>query len=175
MLLKSIIALLFVSTSTITTNLASADKLSRLWCNCAGRDMYGTVSEYHYHSDRLKKDISLFATCRFAPEFESPRQQCNAMAFRDRKHCKKDAQGTQLCYDRKYFGTDTVSLDGKKTKLKHRNWDEMVVMDCTDKCREYFPNQWHLSGACNVTIGGIAIRLSKNTCHFDRFEKLKVL
>ncbi|MCJ1360986.1 hypothetical protein MMC16_000081 [Acarospora aff. strigata] len=176
MKISSTLALVFVSTFTVHNNLVGADSLTRLWCQCSGRDIYGFANEYVYHSDRLRKDIHLYNTCRTAPDARGERQHCNTMALRLPKVCKKDKDKTELCYDRNYWGTDTVSLDGKKTTLKHnKGYKKHEVLDCTATCRKYWPEAVRLSSNCNYTSIGTVIPLSKNACEFDTFTDLKRL
>jgi hypothetical protein len=169
--------LLLISTPTIHHHhLVGADTLTRLWCECSGRDIFGTVSEYRYHSDRLKADFHLGRTCGTAPEAEGIRQHCDGMAFRLPKLCKKFA-GTkhEVCYDRNFWTTDTVSLDGRTTVLKHHNYKQQVLNDCTQTCRQYWPDAVRMSAHCNYTAAGVTVPLSKNFCEFDTFTKLPKL
>jgi len=176
MLFKLLLALLFISTSTIHHHLVGADTLTRLWCQCSGRDIYGTVNEYKYHSDRLNQDFHLARTCGTAPEAEGIRQHCNDMALRLPKVCKKfDGNKHEVCYDRNFWGTDTVALDGRKTVLKHQNWKQDILTDCTATCRQYWPGAVRMSSNCNYTAVGVTVPLSKNFCEFDTFTKLKKL
>lgn len=176
MLFKFFLSLVFITTAIIHHQPVSADKLTRLWCQCSGRDIYGTISEYMYHSDRMKRDIHLKAFCYTAPEAEGIRQHCNDMALRLKKVCKKfDGDKHEFCYDRNYWGKDTVSLDGKTTKLEHVNWKQEIIVDCTEICREQWPDAVRMSSNCNYTGGGSVVPLAKNGCEFDTFTKLQKL
>lgn len=176
MLFRFLLALLFIIASTVHHHLVGADTLTRLWCQCQGRDIYGTVNKYHYHSDRLNEDFHLGRTCRFVPEAENIRQHCNTMAMRLPKVCKKfDGDKHEVCYDRNYWGTDTVALDGRKTVLKHHNYKQELLNDCTETCRQYWPDAVRMSSNCNFTAAGITVPLAKNSCEFDTFTQLKRL
>ncbi len=178
MFFKLLLALLLlISTSTIHhQHLVGADAITRLWCQCSGRDIYGTISEYTYRSDRLKQDFRLTGTCRAVPEAEGIRQYCNDMGFKFRKVCKKFAGDKhEVCYDRNYWSTDTVSLDGRETVLKHHDYKQELVVDCTKVCRRYWPDAVHMSSHCNFTAAGVVVPLAKNFCEFDTLTKLPKL
>ncbi|KAI9858045.1 MAG: hypothetical protein M1830_006358, partial [Pleopsidium flavum] len=176
MMIRAFLALLFVSGPILHNNLVVADTLSRSWCQCSGRDLYGTADEYNYHSDRLKKTYTYTDVCSFPPEFESTRQRCNGARFKYPKSCKTFDDKHELCYDRNFWGKDTVALDGKKTELKHKNMKSVDVLDCTERCRKRWPHAVGMSSACNYTVPGVAVTaLAKDGCSTDFFTKLKVL
>jgi len=177
MMIRTILALLFVSSPTIYNSLVSADTLDRHWCQCSGRDIYGTADEFNYHSDRLKQTFTFTRLCSFPPEADAPRQRCNVPTyFKYNTRCKTFDGKHELCYDRNFWGKDTIALDGKRTELTHKNMKTVDVLDCTEKCRNWWPDAVRMSSSCNYTVPGVAVTpLAEDGCQTDFFTKLKEL
>lgn len=182
MLLRSAVALLLsvILIITLHDNFTGADKLVRHFCQCQGRDIFGRIDTFNYTSDTLNRTFSLKKICRAAPEFNTRRQYCNGWVIKYREVCSQFLGGHYLCYDPKFFGYDTVTLDDHLTKLKYRhnpNYKRKDLMDCTEECRAMWPGSVHLTARCNFSLpgGGPPVPLETEPCRTETFYKLPKL